>query len=613
MTRKGFAGLALGALMAATLPAAVDSASAAPRAIAANPIVEFADGIIRGNLNVTGAGSQQLRYPVVSSSKGGKLELGNITDANPAVAAQSFTILPYADWLDGVAPRGTETFVVRVTPVAKSATSAAVAKPIDVKINVNVGQLAPGATPIAFTRKVQGYAGTNISVNFFPASGLTTGATAPLILQGSALGDPGNIDPYRAFDAASRTPSTAPLRSARVTGGYNIITWDPRGSYASGGVYQLNDPFLDGVDVKSIVTWATSYTPTTLNGPGDPAVGMVGGSSGGEMQLVAAGTDPRIDAIVPSTTWNSLITSLQPHGVLDTTVASRLLAALTKSRIRLSPALRSALSDGIATGRLTDAALTLLANKNATTLLSQLQAPTLLWQSTADPVFPLSQSMDTAEAILDNPYGVPVTLAWMDTDAPDATVRDTVTDYTLTWIDKYVSGVPIPDAYTPLFQWWDQTGLRHTSPLFPFSPGFNGPNPLVATSTGGSLGVAANCTRAVSGVTAKLTVPLGAQIAGIPAVTMSYRGTGKAQGVCVRVSDAATGKTLSPTGELLRATLDGKAHTISSPLGGIAFTGQGSSQITVTMWLAAQPGVKPASIKASVLDIQVAFPQRAPL
>ena len=44
----------------------------------------------------------------------------------------------------------------------------------------------------------------------------------------------------------------------------------------------------------------------------DPRVGMVGGSYGGEIQLAAAGDDPRIDTIVPLITWHDLSYSLTP-------------------------------------------------------------------------------------------------------------------------------------------------------------------------------------------------------------------------------------------------------------------------------------------------------------
>ena len=37
---------------------------------------------------------------------------------------------------------------------------------------------------------------------------------------------------------------------------------------------------------------------------------MVGGSYGGGIQLVTAATDCRVDAIVPTIAWHSLVTSL---------------------------------------------------------------------------------------------------------------------------------------------------------------------------------------------------------------------------------------------------------------------------------------------------------------
>jgi ABC-2 type transport system ATP-binding protein len=47
-----------------------------------------------------------------------------------------------------------------------------------------------------------------------------------------------------------------------------------------------------------------------VDGPGDPRVGVVGGSYGGALALLLAGQDPRVDAIVPLITWNDLSYSL---------------------------------------------------------------------------------------------------------------------------------------------------------------------------------------------------------------------------------------------------------------------------------------------------------------
>ena len=612
-SRPGVPSAAGGGLPSSTserlLTGPASGGSVTAQSISAAPTVEMVDGIIRGNLNIRGAKGQPLKYRFLSSSKGGKLALGNVVSGDPSITAQSFTVLPYADWLDGTIPRGIETFVVRVTPAPSAGTAPVDSTPIDVTISVNVALLAPGQTPVAFTYRVNGYAGTRISVNFFPASGLNEGTTAPLVLQGSALGEPGNTNPYQLFDVRSHTPGTDSLRTGSGSVGFNVITWDPRGSYASGGVYQLNDPFLDGVDVSRIVGWAADNTPTTLNGPGDPAVGMVGGSSGGELQLVVAGTNPHIDAIVPATTWNSLIDSLQPNGALNTSAASAVLSSLTKPGVRLNPQLRAALKDGVATGRLTDAALTLLANKNASTLLRQLQAPALLWQSTSDPVFPLNQSMETAQAILANPFGTPVKMGWFDGRSMDAATTELVTAQTVSWMAKYVAGVPIPDSVTPEFQRWDQTGLRHTSSLYPFSDGFNESDPISATSRGGLAPMSLTCAKPTPGLALQVPIPEGAQIAGVPNLRVSYRIQGKAQALCVRVTDASTGAILGSPATPIPVVSDGRARTASYPLSGMVFTGQSTSALTVTVWGATQAGVKPASVRLSVSALRIDIPR----
>ena len=50
-------------------------------------------------------------------------------------------------------------------------------------IKVQVGQLVSG-NPVAFTTKVTSFDGTQISVNYFPKSGLKTGEQVLTILSG---------------------------------------------------------------------------------------------------------------------------------------------------------------------------------------------------------------------------------------------------------------------------------------------------------------------------------------------------------------------------------------------------------------------------------------------
>src|SRR5436305_11090797 len=49
-----------------------------------------------------------------------------------------------------------------------------------------------------------------------------------------------------------------------------------------------------------------------LDGPGDPRVGMIGGSYGGQAQFAVAGIDHRVDALIPLITWHDLSYSLAP-------------------------------------------------------------------------------------------------------------------------------------------------------------------------------------------------------------------------------------------------------------------------------------------------------------
>jgi ABC-2 type transport system ATP-binding protein len=163
---------------------------------------------------------------------------------------------------------------------------------------------------------VESFDGTLISTNFFPGLSVVDGATsAPTILNGPGLATAGNTDPDSESIVSGLVPGLKPLRDA----GYNVVTWDPRGEFDSGGRLQLDSPAFEGKDVQAIISWVTdnrAYTypafdvdvsgdanepafPEDPNNPNDPAIGMVGGSYGGGIQLVTAGIDNRVDVIVP--------------------------------------------------------------------------------------------------------------------------------------------------------------------------------------------------------------------------------------------------------------------------------------------------------------------------
>ena len=75
----------------------------------------------------------------------------------------------------------------------------------------------------------------------------------------------------------------------------------------------MDKPGYEGRDVSALISWLARQPEAQLDRPGDPRVGMAGGSYGGGIQLVAAAADHRIDAIVPDIAWHSLLTSLDKN------------------------------------------------------------------------------------------------------------------------------------------------------------------------------------------------------------------------------------------------------------------------------------------------------------
>ncbi len=107
-----------------------------------------------------------------------------------------------------------------------------------------------------------------------------------------------------------------------VAANYAFLNWDPRGFGESGGVSQVNHPQAEGRDVSALIDQVLTDRPEIAveqdeSDPtyGQPAVGMMGGSYGGGIQLAVAGQNPRIKAIVPAWAWNDLNYSLWPGGV----------------------------------------------------------------------------------------------------------------------------------------------------------------------------------------------------------------------------------------------------------------------------------------------------------
>ena len=617
------------------------SATVTSGSLTVDPTVTIDDGIIQGYLQAVSARGLMMTYTALGPTcgtgcalgdLGGKISLGTIPLLGNT--AQSFTILPYANWLDG-GTKGTQTFDVRVRevtdfdmfltgiplvglfaapiidllqtlPLIGDLLAPLIGASVVATVDVDVADLAPGNTPVAFTYRVVSFDGVDISTNFFPAADIAAGETAPTVLNGPGLGSPGETDPYNVAGTFGIVPGVALMRDA----GYNVITWDPRGEFNSGGVLQLDSPFYEGRDTSAIVSWAADNPLVELNGVDDPKVGMVGGSYGGGIQMVTASTDPRIDAIVPAGNWYSLIDALYPSESFKTAWSALLLLDLVQAGARINTQIYEGVLTGALFDFLTQTSQAVLTASGPTSLLNQLKAPTLLLQGTVDALFTLNQSLFNAETILANPWDTEVKLAWFcgghgvcSTGTAPGQQAQLFAD-TFAWLKQYVEGQGALADAIPVFQWWDQAGDRYTSDLLPFEPGFNKPVGYVATDTGGTLGILpilggsgpqSNYTFPLSlifptpagnAINVALTPDTGNQIVGAAQLSFTYSGLGTSQAVYAQFVDDATGLVVGNNVTAIPIILDGRERTVSVPLNDIAYTvGAGDSlTLQITSW-----------------------------
>ncbi|MEU8172441.1 alpha/beta fold hydrolase [Microbispora hainanensis] len=94
--------------------------------------------------------------------------------------------------------------------------------------------------------------------------------------------------------------------------GYAVLTWSARGFGRSTGQIALNSPDYEVKDVRRLIDWLAEQPEVRLDAPGDPRVGIAGGSYGGAIALMTAAYDSRVDAIVPQITWYDLADALFP-------------------------------------------------------------------------------------------------------------------------------------------------------------------------------------------------------------------------------------------------------------------------------------------------------------
>lgn len=588
------------------------------------PVVEFNDGIIHGSIGSPLSGP--VTYSVLGGSPG-KVRMLKTGD---------FTYLPnYADVTSGTP----EQFKVRVTqqtpfvtalkqipvvgsmvpnllvnlrqiPGVSGLLAPLIGASVVVPVDVDLAQLVPAGTPVAYTYKIASFDGTPISVNFFPAMGLHEGDVAPTVLYGPGMTRPGETNPY-----ATGFVGIGTFRAAD----YNVVTWDPRGEYASGGLLQLDNPNFEGKDVSSIISWMADQPGVQLDNAAtlDPRLGMVGVSYGGGIQLVAAAGDKRIDAIVPGLAWNSLNDALYPRGAFKTAWASLLMLGLVQTGARINPQIYGGIILGDLLGILTQSQRDVLTSSGPGERIDDIKVPTLIIQGTVDDLITLDQANTNVEMLADNLDAngnpVPVKMIWfcgghgVCLDPASPIQNQLLTSETLNWLDRYVKGNTATDT-GPTFQWVDQDGQFYASDVMPTDPSFHG-TPINSISAGGfmpilpiaggsgplgnPLGLENSLpipTKAQNAINIPLTLPSGTtQLVGAPTVTVNYSGLGTSRFVYAQIVDNNTGRVVGNVVTPIPVTLDGQSRHVTVDLEDIAYTAGPGDSLTLQLVASTTP------------------------
>ena len=217
--------------------------------------------------------------------------------------------------------------------------------------------------------------------------------------------------------------------------GFVVLTYSARGFGRTTGQIALNSPDYEVTDARALIDFLATQPQVLLDAPGDPRVGVAGGSYGGALALSLGGADRRVDAVAAAITWNDLGQALFPD------------LAATQPQLPDTPAAGSTGPDGVLkrswagiffgtgsagpgdgacgkfiaavcanyvsaaqTGRPTPELLDLLRRNSPTATNAQVRAPTLLLQGQQDTLFGLDQADANARQLA--AAGAPVLTSW---------------------------------------------------------------------------------------------------------------------------------------------------------------------------------------------------------
>ncbi len=223
----------------------------------------------------------------------------------------------------------------------------------------------------------------------------------------------------------------------------------------------MNSPDFEVADASALIDYLASLASVSMEAPGDPVVGVAGGSYGGALALLLAGYDDRIDAVAADITWNDLETSLFAQSAIEG-VQPGVLKSLWTSLFfssglglepgqpvtecgRFTPEWCAAYVEAVTQGVVSPKTSALMAQSSPRSITDRITAPVLLGAGQVDSLFPLTQANANAEQIVN----APVKVVW-HAGGHDGGIAETdrLRALTRSWFDAHLRGGPaVSDAF----------------------------------------------------------------------------------------------------------------------------------------------------------------------
>ena len=243
--------------------------------------------------------------------------------------------------------------------------------------------------------------------------------------------------------------------------GFVVLAYTARGFGESTGLISMNAPDFEVADASALIDYLASLASVTSESPGDPVVGVGGGSYGGALALLLAGYDERVDAVAADITWNDLETSLFAQSAVEGAQPGVLKSLWTSLFFssglglepgqpvsecgRFTPEWCAAYVEAVTRGVVSPEASALMAQSSPRSIADRITAPVLLGAGQADSLFPLMQANANAEQIVN----APVKVVW-HAGGHDGGIAETdrLRSLSSAWFDQHLRGGPaVSDAF----------------------------------------------------------------------------------------------------------------------------------------------------------------------